>query len=226
MSEAPDFLTALEKLWPETTEEQRELLLQHFEAILAENEVQNLTRILNPLDFVESQLEDVRALLSTGWLEGGISLDLGSGAGIPGIPAAIVGGEKWVLAESEGKKAEFLDRTVAELELSERVKVFPGRAEALLSDRQLKAGAIVAKAVGPVDRIFAWIEPCSTWNELILMKGPRWEEEWEEFRKSRWRKSLEVVAIHPYEVGLHEKKQRKLIRLRRVPRGTSKNSSK
>ncbi|MGZ3696977.1 MAG: 16S rRNA (guanine(527)-N(7))-methyltransferase RsmG [Bdellovibrionota bacterium] len=210
-----EFEQILAKEWPELSEEKRGLIHRFRELVLDENERQNLTRITAPEDFYWGHVADVRTLLESGFLEYP-ALDVGSGVGVPGLLAALLDGQSWILSDSEGRKAEFLERAAKELGASS-IQVYPGRAEKLLE--KTKVGAIVARAVGPVERMIAWFDPCSTWNTLILFKGPAWNEEWAEFQASRFRKTLQIERQVEYTVG-KEAKKRILVRLKRVPRGT------
>jgi 16S rRNA G527 N7-methylase RsmG len=103
--------------------------------------------------------------------------------------------------------------------------VFSGRAEKFLSDVAPKKAvkSVVARAVGPISRIYTWIRPCSTWNNLVLLKGPRWEEEWAEIQGGRYKNELKWVDSYKYTVGA-EKKQRIIVKIERVPRGTRQNA--
>jgi len=94
------------------------LLLRFYELVLRENEVQNLTRLSTPADFYFGHILDVLEFQKSGIGFEYPVLDIGSGAGVPGIVAAILGKGSWVLSDSEKKKADFLSRTVAELGLS------------------------------------------------------------------------------------------------------------
>src|SRR4051812_23444634 len=75
-------------------------LLEFYEIVLRENELQNLTRLTSPTDFYFGHLIDVFELLRSEKIEYP-AMDLGSGAGIPGIVAALIHPEQWILAESE-----------------------------------------------------------------------------------------------------------------------------
>ncbi len=183
------------------------------ELVLEENERQNLTRLVSPKEFFEGHLLDAVEVVKCGLIEFP-AMDLGSGVGVPGILSAILGGGRWVLAESEGHKADFLRSAVEKLRL-DSVEVFSGRGEDYLRDHSV--GSIVARAVGPVERIYAWIAKCSTWNTLVLLKGPGWAAEWEKFNLSRHRGRLEVASRHEYSVG-EEAKSRMILSLRRTRR--------
>ena len=200
----------------------REKILSFYEIVVKGNEAQNLTRLVSPEDFYSGHVLDVLELVKTGWIKGRC-MDLGSGVGVPGILAALMVPSEWVLAESEKRKAEYLKETVDTLNLGDRVIVFPGRAEEFLKTNQVDS--IAVRAVGSVERIYSWVRDCSTWNNLILFKGPGWETEWERFRQTKFRNSLQIVAVHDYEIQSHRAPQsdamiRELINLKHVPRGT------
>ena len=194
------------------------------EAVLEENDRQNLTRLLSPADFFVGHVRDVLELRKfregMGDL-GRLALDLGTGAGVPGLlSAAIFSDERWILVDSEIRKAEFLSRTVEALGLSGRVEVLHGRIEQLFG--RIPDVTVVSRAVGKVEKLMAWLDPCSTWNTLLLLKGPKWADEWQEFQQSRWRKALQQMARHEYSVN--GQISRVIIQLARVPRGTLKKT--
>jgi 16S rRNA (guanine527-N7)-methyltransferase len=186
------------------------------ELVVEENARQNLTRLLEPKDFLEGHVEDAVHLLKCGFLQYPAA-DLGSGVGVPGLLCAIMDPKPWVLIESEGHKAAFLARAVDDLGLK-NVVVSPKRAEDYLKKGSVET--ITARAVGKITKIYGWIAGCSTWNSLVLLKGPGWEEEWAEFQKSGQRAQLKISGEYRYQSG-SENKQRVIVKLDRVPRGTS-----
>lgn len=209
---AEEFRNLLKAAWPELAIVRQELAVRFYRLVLAENEQQNLTRLISPKDFLEGHVLDVRALLKSG-LVGFPALDLGSGVGVPGLLAAAMCDDSWILAESEGRKAAFLESAAESLELF-NVEVFSGRGEDYLKTRDVST--VVARAVGPVDRIYAWLRPCSTWNKLVLFKGPGWDAEWTSFQEGKHRHELEIEAEYNYTVGEPAK------RLRIIKLGRSK----
>ena len=110
----------------------------------------------------------------------------------------------WVLAESEGHKAGFLFQSSRELGLTS-VKVVADRGENFLVENSVDS--VVARAVGPVERIFGWIEGCATWNSLVLLKGRGWAEEWASFNQGKFKGRLSVERSIEYSVGAEEKKR-------------------
>jgi len=183
------------------------------ELLSAENKVQNLTRLTTPEEFVEGHLLDVKELLESGWIEYPAA-DLGSGGGVPGLLAAAIEPGAWILVEAEKRKAQFLSQAAQTLGLRQ-VQVVADRIE----KSGIEAKSVIARAVGSVEKIYSWLRQSSTWNKLILLKGPKWEEEWAAFSQSKYRSELQIVATRAYTVG-KEEKRRLLVKLTRVPRGT------
>ncbi len=186
-------------------------ILAYYELLLAENRVQNLTRLISPKDFIEGHLLDVLTLIDSGFLQYP-ALDLGSGPGVPGLLASLFSSNPWVLVESEKSKATFLENAAQKL-VPTHTQVYYGRVEEYLKVKKVQS--IVCRAVGTVEKIYGWLRPCSTWNNLILFKGPGWEKEWGERVKSSKVNELKVVQEKKYSVG-DEKKERILIKLVRA----------
>lgn len=215
--ETAEFRKIMDERGAKWTPEQREKLVRFYDLAIQESETQNLSTMMAPKEFFEGHVLDSAELLEFGDL-GAVCMDLGSGMGVPGVVCAVLGSSRWVLVESEKNKADFLSRVCTELGLmGERADVFYGRGEDFLKTKHVDC--VVARAVGTVSKIFAWIEKCSTWNKIVLMKGPKWETEWSEFQLSKWKKKLKILSVHSYELG-EVKKQFKIVTLIRVPRGT------
>jgi len=182
------------------TSEQVSRAAQFAEILHRENEVQNLTRILGVEDFIDGHLIDVLKLLKMDTL-GTQVLDIGSGCGVPGLLAAAIDQNdvrEWFLCDSEKQKAEFLTNSAHELGLS-RVFVSSSRVEFIIND--IEPDTIIARAVGTVDKIAAWISNCSTWNNLILFKSKGWPEEWKEAQLNKFGKKLTITHTNEYSSG-------------------------
>ena len=191
-----DFERILSNSWNELDGEARDRVVRFRDLILEENKKQNLTRLISPDEFYSGHIMDVRALLSRTSLEFP-ALDLGSGAGVPGLLAAIVKKDSWVLAESEKRKAEFLATAAEKLGLR-WVTVYAGRGEEFLTNNSVQS--VVCRAIGKVEKIYKLIRKCSTWNKLVLLKGPKWDEEWAEFLATNLGRELSIVDIHRYAI--------------------------
>jgi 16S rRNA (guanine527-N7)-methyltransferase len=109
------------------------------------NRTFNLTAILEPAAMIERHL--VESLSLRGWLQGDSIADVGSGAGIPGLPLAMVErARRFTLIESRAKRVRFLRQAAAELGLSNAI-VSHGRVEDLRSPPPFDT--VLARAVAP-----------------------------------------------------------------------------
>jgi 16S rRNA (guanine527-N7)-methyltransferase len=99
--------------------------------------------------------------------------DIGSGAGFPGVPLAIVSPEAhFVLVESRRKKANFLREVARQVRLT-NVEVAEQRAEVLLEDFPDLFDLVVSRAVGPVSEFLTLAAPLVGREGLVIaMKGP------------------------------------------------------
>lgn len=109
------------------TTEQQDKLLAYVQLLMKWNKAYNLTAIRTEADIVDRHLLDSLAILPL--LEGNRFIDIGSGAGLPGIPLAIVSpNDKFDLLDSNGKKTRFLIQACSELGL-DNIAVIASRAE-------------------------------------------------------------------------------------------------
>jgi 16S rRNA (guanine527-N7)-methyltransferase len=92
-------------------------LLHYLDLLCAWNRVFNLTRLTTPHQLIYWHLMD--SLATQPYLQGTRLLDVGSGAGLPGIPLAIVHpNQHWTLLDKNSKKTRFLTQVMAELGLT------------------------------------------------------------------------------------------------------------
>ncbi len=116
--------------------------------------------------------------------DGSRVIDVGSGAGLPGIPLALARPAcRVVLLEPLARRCAFLDETVEELGLGERVTVFRGRAPEVgkVGGLPFFADYAVARAVAPLERLVSWTMPLvRSAGQLLAMRGERVEQELQE----------------------------------------------
>lgn len=106
--------------------------------------------------------------------DGALVVDVGSGAGLPGVPMAIRRPDlKVVLVEPLLRRATFLTDLVDELQLGDQLEVVRGRAESAELRRDLAPlDWIVARAVAPLARLVRWTLPLlRPGGALLAMKG-------------------------------------------------------
>jgi 16S rRNA (guanine527-N7)-methyltransferase len=105
----------------------QEKLIHFLELISKWNRIFNLTAITKPRDMVYLHLID--SLIIHPYLQGEYCLDVGSGAGLPGIPLAILYPQKkWALLDKNNKKTRFLTQVVSDLNLA-NVQIIHKRCE-------------------------------------------------------------------------------------------------
>jgi 16S rRNA (guanine527-N7)-methyltransferase len=108
--------------------------------------------------------------------EQGLVVDLGSGAGLPGVVLALcVPTVRMALVDATKRRTDFLSEVVTELGLADRVRVVWGRAEEL---PPMAADLVVARAVAPLSRLAGWSMPHLVRGGVLLaMKGESAAEE-------------------------------------------------
>ncbi|QDW66843.1 16S rRNA (guanine(527)-N(7))-methyltransferase RsmG [Luteimonas granuli] len=168
-------------------------LRRYLELLARWNRTYNLTAIRDPGEMVTLHLLD--SLSMHAHVRGVARLaDLGTGAGLPGIPLAIALPELQVtLVESNGKKARFLREAVRTLGLA-NVRVAESRAEAL--DMPGAFDAITARAMATLaDLVTVGGHLLAPGGRLLAMKGARPDAEIADLPPG-WR----VEAVHPLAV--------------------------
>ena len=146
-------------------------LLHYLHLIVKWNKHFNLSGITAIQEMVPLHLLDSLAI--SPYLEGERILDIGSGAGLPGIPLAIANPDKnFVLLDSNGKKTRFLFQVKVALELS-NVEVVDARVDEYLSTADTgEFSLITCRAFSSLSSIVKMIEkPLASGTKLLAMKG-------------------------------------------------------
>lgn len=128
----------------------RDRLIAYVELLARWNAAYNLTAVRDPGEMVARHLLDSLAIAPH--VTGTTLADLGSGAGLPGIPLALVAPERQVtLVDSNGKKARFLREAVRALKLA-NVRVIEGRVQ----DVPGQFDCVTARAFATLADMLAW----------------------------------------------------------------------
>ena len=111
-------------------------------------------------------------------------VDVGSGAGLPGIVLAVARPDLSItLVEPLARRTAFLSEAVAALGLESTVKVVRGRAEDVVDGPPAGADVVTARAVAPLDRLAGWCLPLArTGGRLLALKGASAADEVTEHR--------------------------------------------
>lgn len=161
------------------------------------NERLNLTRHTDVGRFVSRDVGDAAALLPH-LAHGERVLDVGTGGGVPGVILAILRPDLRVeLSESVAKKARAVGAIVGESGLT--VPVHACAAQELVASRPAgrdRFDTLVVRAVAPLAKLLGWFEPIAgSFGRLLVIKGPRWEEELAEARDKRLGKKVSIRRI-------------------------------
>lgn len=143
--------------------------LLQFIALLAKwNRAYNLTAVREPAAMIPRHLLDSLAVLP--YLQGPRVLDVGSGAGLPGIPLALARPDmQFTLLDSNGKKTRFMTQAVMELGLA-NVNVVQSRVEDYQASVPFET-VITRAFAAVVDVIAATGRLCAPQGQMLLMKG-------------------------------------------------------
>ncbi|MDO4796918.1 MAG: 16S rRNA (guanine(527)-N(7))-methyltransferase RsmG [Coriobacteriales bacterium] len=158
---------ALDEAGIATSGRQRELLARHLDLVIERNRVVNLTRITSVREATYLHVVD-SLLLGDAFASApeGPFVDMGTGAGYPGIPLAIVTGRQAVLIDSVGKKVAAVQDFVNELGLSDTVRAVTGRVEDFARKNRGDFAVVTARAVAQTNVLVEYAAP-------LLMRGGR-----------------------------------------------------
>lgn len=147
---------------------QRELLIKYLMLMVKWNRAYNLTSAQNPLEVVTRHLLDSLSVVP--FLYGNKILDVGTGAGLPGIPLAIMNPEMhFVLLDSNGKRIRFIDQVCIELELC-NISTVQARVEML--NIEVLFDSIIARAFSNLSLLWTLTSPLIRPSGCVLaMKG-------------------------------------------------------
>ena len=176
-----------------------ERLLKLVHELEAGNAQFNLTAIRDRPGMLRKHVLDSLSLQP--YLRGGRVADIGTGAGFPGLPLAVVNPQRrFTLVEATGKKARFVERTALRLGC-DNVQVEHARAENYRPHELFDT--VVARALSSLADFAAYAgHLCAPDGRLLAMKGKRPDEE-----ISAMPKSFRVLAVHRLRVpGLDDER--------------------
>ena len=155
--------SGLKEMGLDLSGEQQDKLLAYVEMLKKWNKTYNLTALRDESQIISHHLLD--SLTLPPYLEGAQTmLDVGSGGGQPGIPAAVCRPDLQItLLDANTKKTSFLQQAAIELELK-NVRVVSGRVEAV---QGLRADLITSRA-------FAELADFVNWTAHLLQDGGCW----------------------------------------------------
>jgi len=183
----------------ELSEETAAKLLRVLDELDEWNQRMNLTAIRERSQQITKHLLDSLAVHR--YVHGPRVIDVGTGAGFPGLPLALVMPQvQFTLLDSTAKKLKFIDHVCAELQIA-NVTTVHARAEAFRPKERFDC--VISRAVGPIERFVKWSgHLCVGGGRLLAMKGRYPSEEIEKL-PSGWK----LAAVHRLTVpGLDEER--------------------
>ncbi|PPE04782.1 16S rRNA (guanine527-N7)-methyltransferase [Entomoplasma ellychniae] len=157
---------------------QQEQLLNFYEILKQENKKHNLTRVINFEEVFYKHFLDCLVFTQNIKLNDQKIIDIGSGAGFPGIVLKIIfPNTKITLLDSNNKKISFLNKVINDLKLV-NIRAVHERAEALSRIENEEYDIVISRAVAYLDVILELSVRFAKKNgKIILLKGPRGEQE-------------------------------------------------
>ncbi len=170
----------------ELKKEQIERFFQYMKLLLEWNEKINLTTITDPKDIILKHFID--SLTIQRYIkENSYLVDVGTGAGFPGIPLKIYRKDiKVVLLDSLNKRINFLNEVCKELEL-ENISAIHSRAEEFAKNKKYreKFNVVTSRAVANLSTLTEYMLPLTKIGGIcICMKGKEIEEELKDAKKA------------------------------------------
>ena len=189
-------------------ENQKNQLVSYMELTLKANESFNLTANDTKESFMIKNIIDSLLIVKNLDLDGKNILDLGSGAGLPGIPLAIYyKNTNFTLLEPLVKRANFLKEIAQKLGLK-NVKVVNERAEIFIKNARESYDFVTSRAVSRLNILLELSIPfLKVGGKLIAYKGINYQEEINESKNALDLLSSKIIAIEEENlVQINEKR--------------------
>lgn len=197
-----DFLIeGIKKIGIEYTEKKIDNLLKYLEMLMDYNSHTNLTALRDEKSIVEKHFLDSLLLQKLIKPEMQTAIDVGTGAGFPGMVLAIFNENiKFTLMDSIGKKTKFLDMVREELKL-ENVEVVTSRAEDFINDERRESYDLgLCRGVSKLSTILEYIIPFLKVNGTFLSQKMEGTGEEIEAEKALEILKSKIVEIFNFEL--------------------------
>ena len=192
--------SGLPELGIDLSEEQINTLCAFGEAVVKQNEVMNLTAITEPSAVAKLHLLDSLTVLRCADLQGKTLIDVGCGAGFPGVPIAIGSKNTAVtLLDSLGKRVKWLEEILPTLGV--QASCITARAEEAVPKYREHFDFATSRAVARLNILLELTAPfVKVGGAVLAMKGSAAREELAEAKNAVKRLGLEVESIQDFTV--------------------------
>ncbi len=181
-------------------EAQQKVLCDFGRAVIKQNEVMNLTAITEPEAVAKLHLLDSLTVLSAADLKGKALIDVGCGAGFPGVPLAIACPEaKVTLLDSLGKRVAWLEQILPQLGIP--AQCITARAEEAVQTRRESYDFATSRAVARLNILLELTAPyVKVGGAVLAMKGAAAREELAEAKNAISKLGLKLEAVHDHSI--------------------------
>ena len=190
----------LETLGLTLPDERQEKLCAFARAMVKQNEVMNLTAITEDTQVAKLHLLDSLTVLCCADLRDKTLIDVGCGAGFPGVPLAIACPEaKVTLLDSLGKRVKWLEETLPQLGIS--AACITARAEEAVVDRRESYDYATSRAVARLNILLELTAPyVKVGGAVLAMKGAQAREELAECAGAIKKLGLKLEDVREFPV--------------------------
>lgn len=179
-----ELIEKADKINIKINDEKADKFYKYMNMLLEWNEKINLTAITDPKDIILKHFIDSATILK--YIEKNKDIiDVGTGAGFPGIPLNILKDDnKYILIDSLNKRINFLNETINTLKL-ENIQTVHSRIEDFAKNNREKYDIATSRAVAPLNILLEYLIPLVKVGGIcICMKGSNLSEEVENSKKS------------------------------------------
>ena len=190
----------LPELGLELPEQTKQTLCDFGCAVVKQNEVMNLTAITAPDQVAKLHLLDSLSVLKAAELHGKRIIDVGCGAGFPGVPLKIAcPGMKLTLLDSLGKRMNWLSEVLPKLGVE--AECVTARAEDAAAQRRESYDYATSRAVARLNILLELTAPfVKVGGAVLAMKGTAAAEELEEAKNAIRQLGLKLEAVKEFPV--------------------------
>ncbi len=168
-------------------------------AMVKQNEVMNLTGITDDKGVANLHLLDSLTVMACADLEGKTLMDVGCGAGFPGVPLAIASGAKVTLLDSLGKRMKWLETVLPQLGVS--AQCITARAEEAVTDRRETYDYATSRAVARLNILLELTAPyVKVGGAVLAMKGAAAREELAESANAIRKLGLQLEEVREFPI--------------------------
>ena len=181
------------------SEDTRDTLCAFGKAMVKQNEVMNLTGITDDVGVANLHLLDSLTVMACADLQGKTLIDVGCGAGFPGVPLAIASGARVTLLDSLGKRMKWLEEVLPTLGIE--AECITARAEEAVATRRERYDFATSRAVARLNILLELTAPyVKVGGYVLAMKGAAAREELAEAQNAVKKLGLKIEEVKEFPI--------------------------